>query len=85
MGDIGVFDTLTSEINDDLVEDSVLKKTMALYQNTEYTFVNGTINDQKIAVTPDGDFVIYSSVDVQLTLENDRSLGTKIYIITRVA
>ena len=85
MGDIGVFDTLSSEINNDLVEDSVLEKTKALYKNTEYTFVNCTINDQKIAVTPDGDFVIYSSVDVQLELENDRSFGTKIYIITRVA
>lgn len=84
MGDIGAFDDLKFSIEPDLVAGSVRDKTEAIYKEKEYLVTDCDIGEQKLVLTPEGDFAIYSNVDVWLQTEADTSLSTRIFILTKI-
>lgn len=81
-GDIGAFDTYTSNINANKVAQSVSQKLESAYKNKKITVKSTTIDDEKLVRTPNGEFCVYSEIIVNGYDESNAEIQTGVRVLT---
>lgn len=82
MGDIGAFDKFNIEIDEDLLQTSVLTKVSDACKKAKYDAMDPEVNDQKLAVTPDGQVCVYSEASVTISVTEEKEVVTGLSILT---
>lgn len=84
IGDINAFDKY-EQVNFNIqdIDISIEEKTKKAFSKTEYKYIRKEISDQKLAVTPDNQLILYSYIAVCIMEKNDTdSIETEIGVIT---
>ncbi len=83
-GDIGAFENINFDIEDSLVDKSVLQKVSDLYSGTSYKLLNSEILSQKLVLTPDNSFCVLSKVSLETEDTNGNIYKSGVEILTAV-
>lgn len=64
IGDIGAFDNIDLDFDMDMLNESVISKTKQSYENSEYNLIDCNIISYRFGVSPNGDVIAVSGVNV---------------------
>ncbi len=82
MGDIGAFEKLNISIDSSELSKSISTKIQSSYSSSEFKNTKSNIEDQKIAITPNGYICIYSDIKLDITDTSNNKKETGLVIIT---
>lgn len=85
MGDIGVFEDI--DVNYDVTEvNEVIADTVAsIYSKIDYRLDKHTIDTQVLSITPKGEVVLYSYLDLQVSDDSNKNYHTGIVLATNIS
>lgn len=82
IGDINALNNVELNIDSSRLQDSISKKIESTYQNLEFTVKEYSIENQRIARTPDGDICMCSDVIITGSGPSGDETKTGISILT---